>query len=330
MAMNWPSVFHNRKVSKSPPPSPGAIDNAAVFIRTFQSLRCMDDKGISIDGVTNAHEFQELASLEPTKKTAVATAAKMKSFLLRKQSTLLKCSSVLFIGHNLTRLSPSIFEYFPHIERVTLLYVKVKTLPREMARLKSLKELRVLSCDKFRDVEFVFTLKRLESLEFNQCPIKALPPSIKNLQRLKAFKCTRTGLTQLPREMKYLTALTELKLEYNRIKSVPTSVFKMLNLRILGLMANPLTYLPQGEMIIDTRDPKKERVMEGYLWFQIPNNRRRTLLSHSPGMNLASFVVSSLASSFVDVGDQSHLSASVASLVSDGWDDCGQTESLLS
>ncbi|XP_067947187.1 uncharacterized protein [Watersipora subatra] len=126
------------------------------------------------------------------------------------------------------------------LEELVLSYNKFKEgLPEVVGALKSLSELRLISC-KLQDLpeflsslthlkvlwlgennfkqgfpEVIGSLTSLAKLFLNNCQLQDLPESLSKLSQLKELNITKNELKEVPGAVFHLTALTELDIRFN-------------------------------------------------------------------------------------------------------------------
>ena len=176
-------------------------------------------------------------------------------------------------------LSESEFSFLPYskrlqwLERLNLEWAKeFKALPEEVGNLRSLEVLNLrgsgiqripssigkLQCLKdlsLKDTivsdlpEEIGNLGSLEILQLSGCTkLSPIPPVIFKLQNLKHLHLTRMygSLVTLPEEIGNLISLEYLSLSASRIKTLPSTICRLHNLKLLGLQRmNQLSELPK-------------------------------------------------------------------------------------
>jgi len=112
----------------------------------------------------------------------------------------------------------------------------------------SLQKLRVLglSGNKLLHVlpRDVANLVNLEELRVSGCGLPNLPPEVGKLTSLKQLRASGNALSVLPPELGDLVRLERLTLDRNGLRTLPPEIGRLCNLRILGLSGNKLRELP--------------------------------------------------------------------------------------
>ena len=108
------------------------------------------------------------------------------------------------------------------------------------------KNLTLLSLEQnqFNNVEFVRSLKSIQTLILKNNAIETLPSSIGNLSSLTKLNLDINQLESLPPEFGNLTALQKLNLDNNQLESLPNEFGKLTALQKLNLDNNQLESLP--------------------------------------------------------------------------------------
>jgi Leucine-rich repeat (LRR) protein len=180
----------------------------------------------------------------------------------------------LFLPYNIDKFPEELFE----LTELENLYLncndsEFEDLPKEINKLKKLKNLKKLDFGDNGSLEIPETignltnledlvwdynsvekipasignLRNLEFLNLEKNRIKEIPESIGNLENLRELYLQDNDiLGSLPNSIGNLKNLIKLSLNNNQITELPDSIGELKNLRKLHLDGNPITKLPEG------------------------------------------------------------------------------------
>ncbi|TXG73495.1 hypothetical protein EZV62_002074 [Acer yangbiense] len=157
--------------------------------------------------------------------------------------SLQECSRLKSLPSNICKLKS--------LERLSLSNCsKIDKLPDEIGTLESLKKLDVVETV-IREVPLsVVHLNNLERLSFQRCKIQdtmgfLLPPSL-GLCSLKNLNLTDCGITEIPDSLGHLSQLRRLYLGSNNFEIIPANIINLFNLEFLDISyCQRLRFLPR-------------------------------------------------------------------------------------
>ncbi|EMY16264.1 leucine rich repeat protein [Leptospira weilii str. Ecochallenge] len=135
------------------------------------------------------------------------------------------------IYHNLT-------EALQNPTDVQILYLnsnQLITLPKEIGKLKKLRELHSYNNQLKAIPKEIGELKELQMLDLSHNQFKTLPKEFGNLQNLQILELIGNQLTTLPKEIGKLKNLRELNLSRNQLTTLPKEIGHLKNLQELYL-----------------------------------------------------------------------------------------------
>lgn len=127
----------------------------------------------------------------------------------------------------------------------------IKEFPREIVKMKNVKELKRLRFDfnsrfLFDERGMPIEMAYLKLLSFKCCKIPSLPENIYHLKKLTTFILEENLLESLPKSFTKLKNLTFLDLSRNRLYQLPTGFESLEMLKTLNLESNFIEELPPG------------------------------------------------------------------------------------
>lgn len=150
-------------------------------------------------------------------------------------------SNLELTTEELTKLIPMIKERHPELEVLILDNNKLTEVPKEIAALDQLVELR-LNGNRLTDLPGELgQLKRLQILELQGNRLEGLPENIRLPESLKMLNLANNELHEVPKQIAVLPELEKLYLDGNGITSVSKILAGLLRLQELGLSRNKLT-----------------------------------------------------------------------------------------
>jgi Leucine-rich repeat (LRR) protein len=137
------------------------------------------------------------------------------------------------------------------LEKLTIRYVGLTTLPKEIGNLVNLKILILDNNNLTSLPEEMDKLVNLGILNLDNNGLTTLPNVIFNLKNLTYLDLGYNKLTTLPEEIGKLVSLKLLNLENNGLTTLPNAIGKLINLNFLALDYNKLTTLPKkiGDLV---------------------------------------------------------------------------------
>ena len=136
---------------------------------------------------------------------------------------------------------PDVTRYFsPSLESLHLSDEKLKKIPKEIARLKSLKVLNWPSEANEID-EALYSLTTLEELDLHQLNVKSFSEKLGELKNLKRLGLRGAWIESLPESIGQLSQLEELDICFNRnLTTLPESCYVLKNLKRLYIEYSPI------------------------------------------------------------------------------------------
>jgi Leucine-rich repeat (LRR) protein len=153
----------------------------------------------------------------------------------------LRCPMLLelFLHNNneLRKIPPSFFCYMPALQILNLSRTGIRSLPKSIVRLFSLKRLILSYCHDFMELSpEVGELKQLEVLDLEGTKIRDLPENLRCPMLLELFLHNNNELRKIPPLFfSYMPILKILNLSMTSISSLPESIVKLASLRRLIL-----------------------------------------------------------------------------------------------
>ena len=162
------------------------------------------------------------------------------------------------------------------VEQLTIGHTLIKKIPESIISMEKLK-----SVDLYKNVylkkipDFIFQLKNLEHISYDNYMKKRLPDSISKkikviyvfngileelpetigeLRDLERLECVSNNLHSLPESFGQLEKLWDLRLDKNKLKTLPESFVNLKNLKELNLNSNLLTELPDVSKLPNLRN----------------------------------------------------------------------------
>ena len=133
-----------------------------------------------------------------------------------------------------------------HVIELSLSFLKLKTFPEEITKLKFVKKL-YLGGNCFSTVpESIRNLKKLQTLFIFDNELSNLPESLGELDSLKHLILLNNNLNCLPESIGILKSLRLLDLEENQLMHIPESIGNLVSLEELFLNFNQIVELPEA------------------------------------------------------------------------------------
>ncbi|HPF40679.1 MAG TPA: leucine-rich repeat domain-containing protein [Phycisphaerae bacterium] len=130
-------------------------------------------------------------------------------------------------------------------DRLNLSGLKLKSIPREIGELASLRSLSLDNNHLIDLPDWLGDLSDLTALYLSGNRLTAVPEGLGRLTTLTTLSLSNNLLTDLPEDIGELIALTTLWLHDNRLSDVPKGVGRLKSLTTLWLSGNRLTSLPE-------------------------------------------------------------------------------------
>ncbi|NNF99503.1 MAG: leucine-rich repeat domain-containing protein [Desulfobacteraceae bacterium] len=205
---------------------------------------------------------------------------------LPQEMSALKCSQLIFDRNNFKNF-PLALTQMSGLKKLDISGCKIKDIPKEISSLKELTRLG-LGGNKIKSLPAeLFDLGNLEELNLERNNIQRLPEDIKKLTKLTDISLFINKISTIPGGLFKLYELERLSLGHNKIgtipdignlsklvslnvdgcqlKSIPTEIQKLKNLKILSAEKNPFE---QSEAEIRSYLPEKIRFT-----FSVPDNQ---------------------------------------------------------
>ncbi len=150
-----------------------------------------------------------------------------------------------------------VFNKLSKLQTLRILEIKDynrNTLPKEVSKLKSLKEIIIQSDSSLSSIPF--EISRLDSLQKLSISgnIGTFPKQVLQMKNLSILDLGSCKLKNVPKEISHLKTLTELNLSDNPIDDLPKEIGKLQNLEVLSVVYTNVKEFP--ETIINLRKLK--------------------------------------------------------------------------
>ena len=132
------------------------------------------------------------------------------------------------------------------ITRLNLFKCGLTTIPANILKLKSLKQLSLRRNNITELPEFIGFFSNLEMLDMRINELTGLPNSIGLLSKLKYLNLSSNQLFTIPESIGNLSSLTKLNLSNNKLRSLPESLGDLDCLKELDIKANFWITLPES------------------------------------------------------------------------------------
>ncbi len=136
-------------------------------------------------------------------------------------------------------------DVLPALERIHLHFCGLSLLPKEISKLKVLKELSLGSNQIVSLPKEIGQLKALETMSVVNNDLMTLPKEIGQLKALKTFDISFNRLTSLPKEIGRMKALITFIASNNELTRLPKEIGRLKALQHLFLGDNRLRILPK-------------------------------------------------------------------------------------
>lgn len=133
-----------------------------------------------------------------------------------------------------------------HLEELEICRSSITSIPESITGLLNLKVLK-LKANEFQEFpSSLCDLEQLQELDLSHNTLHRVSPSISKLTKLQVLKLCDTGLVgEVCEEIGELAALEELNLSSNKLKSLPTTMNKLMRLSKLNLSRNTFERAPE-------------------------------------------------------------------------------------
>lgn len=136
----------------------------------------------------------------------------------------------------------------PKLNTIYISDGNITKLPEAFKQFKKLDWLSMVYMDTTFDLTAFF--ETIKDIEINHLDLrgnlsKKLPANIKVLKKVKKLFIVYSMFTTLPEEIGELTQLVEISASMSSLSSLPNSMIKLTNLRILGIMPCEFTTIPE-------------------------------------------------------------------------------------
>ncbi|GAH06595.1 unnamed protein product, partial [marine sediment metagenome] len=136
------------------------------------------------------------------------------------------------------------------ITGLSLFKCGLKTLPREILKINSLKNLALRRNNLENLPKNIGFLSNLEYLDLRLNSLKKLPRAIGLLLKLKNLNLSSNNLVEVPDSIGELVMLKDLNLSNNKLKNIPESIENLNSLEKLNLKANFWIIIPESIKIL--------------------------------------------------------------------------------
>ena len=164
-----------------------------------------------------------------------------------------KCPNIIRLSISCSKLEeiPEEIVNLKKLEKLWIDQVKFDRIPPVIFKLKGLKDLGIGSNDDPENLKNIKVLpkeigklKNLKELTLFGMPLNSLPEEIGNLKNLEFIAITQTGesgLMKLPKSFKNLQNLKNISISNIRLDQIPPVIFELKNLKNLEIGPNELT-----------------------------------------------------------------------------------------
>nr|XP_033771926.1 volume-regulated anion channel subunit LRRC8D isoform X2 [Geotrypetes seraphini] len=222
---------------------PAKIDHTAFsFLRDH--LKCLHVKFIDMSEIPawiyllkNLRELYLIGSLSSENNKMIGLES------LRE----LRHLKLLYIKSNLTKIPSSITEVAPHLNKLIILNDGTKLMVlNSLKKMINVTELELQNCDLERIPHAIFSLINLQELDLksnNICAIEEII-SFQHLKRLTCLKLWYNKIVNIPSSISQIKNLESLYFSHNKLESLPFALFNLQKLRYLDVSHNTISIIP--------------------------------------------------------------------------------------
>ncbi|KAF4086348.1 hypothetical protein AMELA_G00105230 [Ameiurus melas] len=156
---------------------------------------------------------------------------------------------VLYLKSNLSKMPTNLTDLSPHLIKLVVHNDGTKLLVlNSLKKMTSLRELELHHCDLERIPDAVFNLTNLHELDMKSNNIRTIEEVFRfqHLKRLTCLKLWHNKIVSIPSTINLVKNLESLYLSYNKLDSLPASLFNLPKLRYLDLGNNTISSIPEN------------------------------------------------------------------------------------
>ncbi|XP_029473935.1 volume-regulated anion channel subunit LRRC8D [Rhinatrema bivittatum] len=153
----------------------------------------------------------------------------------------------LYIKSNLTKIPSSVTEVAPHLTKLVIHNDGTKLMVlNNLKKMINVADLELQNCDLERIPHAIFSLTNLQELDLksnNICAIEEII-SFQHLKRLTCLKLWYNKIVNIPSSISLIKNLETLYFSHNKLESLPITLFSLQKLRYLDLSHNSISMIP--------------------------------------------------------------------------------------
>jgi len=146
---------------------------------------------------------------------------------------------LIWQGQSYSKQIPSFIFDFPNLEKFIISDTSFESIPREIQKLKNLKELHLIGKNghyiETKGFDELSKLERLEVLKINHLYLRTVPKNIENLPHLRELHLRNTHIKELPENIGNLSNLEVFDFSENQLSEFPESFSTLKKLKVLHL-----------------------------------------------------------------------------------------------
>ncbi|XP_078091265.1 volume-regulated anion channel subunit LRRC8D-like [Mustelus asterias] len=154
---------------------------------------------------------------------------------------------ILIMKSNLSKIPSNVMEVATHLSKLVIQNDGTRLLVlNNLKKLGNLTELELQNCELERIPHAIFSLANLQKLDLKSNNIQTIEEII-SFQHLKRLSCLRlwyNSIVSIPTTISLIKSLEQLYLSNNKLESLPAALFTLRKLRYLDLSHNLLTAIP--------------------------------------------------------------------------------------
>ncbi|XP_030062235.1 volume-regulated anion channel subunit LRRC8D isoform X2 [Microcaecilia unicolor] len=154
---------------------------------------------------------------------------------------------LLYIKSNLTKIPSTITEVAPHLNKLVIHNDGTKLMVlNSLKKMVNVTELELQNCDLERIPHAIFSLTNLQELDLksnNICAIEEII-SFQHLKRLTCLKLWYNKIVNIPSSVSQIKNLESLYFSHNKLESLPFALFNLQKLRYLDVSHNTISMIP--------------------------------------------------------------------------------------